>query len=747
MAKNKIIENIDLIMEEPKKPIEKAKFIISHVYYFVRTFYKVKLLNSFSNDFEKYLNAFKNKFKPKIILNKFSFELLNRSYRDESPNIDSNTNIDDSNEKNFYDLLYKKLINIINEKKFKKDEKNIIKSFISLRNCLIFLEYLYLFINKYPDKISHYIIKIDISLLLDIPQKVSKRLINSNEFFYLNLIELKSIFSEIDFAPSKYISRIENLLFDKYIIEVIQLKMQKLNTLEEQLTNLLNSLSKIIDKNLNNKISLLYDDLNNKYENLIKDINDVKVNLNYDEIIKKYILEPKSNKNKYLKTILNEINEKEITIPSFNYLFLIALNNFDKLNLEEHENEVDENQKPNNETNKNEKNNVDNTNNIEEKEKSQSENIITIQNCNIVKQIKDKNEKEKIIKIEELRINNKKVIEKDILGLEPEKISDKKISKNIYFNYINNNFLYDKVLNLKKDNIYNILLFLEINKKRNEKNIENMDNIYIDYKNNFISLMKNLNYIDYNYFYDLISDNEFYDDIISILKSKPIFDYLNENRYYEDIKNIKKTQKYDFKFVQKGEPFTENLSNEYKIFMSYLENNIFFINLFRLKFLPFGIKAFVNYNLKIFINSLYYELSKNINETNKKIILKAALKIIIIHEIIHILKYLKINASFNQMPNTPREREGGEMLINYLFGKPVIKRINLEEAKKINNLDFWKNVDNLRKIFQKDTELLENDESNYKNIDYIDLYLIEEDIDDENMSESLSDEDIGIDID
>ena len=52
MEKNEIIENIDLIMEEPKKPIEKAKFIISHVYYFVRTFYNVKLLNSFSNFFK-----------------------------------------------------------------------------------------------------------------------------------------------------------------------------------------------------------------------------------------------------------------------------------------------------------------------------------------------------------------------------------------------------------------------------------------------------------------------------------------------------------------------------------------------------------------------------------------------------------------------------------------------------------------------------------------------------------------------
>ena len=87
------------------------------------------------------------------------------------------------------------------------------------------------------------------------------------------------------------------------------------------------------------------------------------------------------------------------------------------------------------------------------------------------------------------------------------------------------------------------------------------------------------------------------------------------------------------------------------------------------------------------------------------------------------------------------------MLINYLFGKPVIKRINLDEAKKINNLNYWKDVEELRKIFQKDNDLEEKDELNVKTIDHIDLYFTEEDVDDEDIKLDESDEDIGIDID
>ena len=81
--------------------------------------------------------------------------------------------------------------------------------------------------------------------------------------------------------------------------------------------------------------------------------------------------------------------------------------------------------------------------------------------------------------------------------------------------------------------------------------------------------------------------------------------------------------------------------------MDLLKDDLFFINLFRLKYLPLGIKAFVNYNLKIFVNSLHYEFNEKINENNKNVIFRAALKIIIIHEIMHILKFLKNDVNFN----------------------------------------------------------------------------------------------------
>ena len=205
-------ENIDLIMDEPIHLIDKVKFIISHVYYFIRYFYDTNFISLISTSFQDYLISFRNKFKPQTISNKFSFELMNKSYNIESQENDSFDNsiskINSKNEEIYYDILYKKLINIINETNFSKEEKHLIKSFLSLRNCFIFLEYLYLFLQRNPDKIFHYIIKIDISLLLDIPQKTSKKLINSNEFFYLNLIELKNLSQEIDYIPSSFIKKI-----------------------------------------------------------------------------------------------------------------------------------------------------------------------------------------------------------------------------------------------------------------------------------------------------------------------------------------------------------------------------------------------------------------------------------------------------------------------------------------------------------------------------------------------------------
>ena len=195
---------------------------------------------------------------------------------------------------------------------------------------------------------------------------------------------------------------------------------------------------------------------------------------------------------------------------------------------------------------------------------------------------------------------------------------------------------------MKKDNFYNILFFLEIYKQYKGNHIKNIDDFFSEYKNNFISLVKNFNSINYNSFYDLILDNNFQNEIIAILKSKQIYKYLSEYRYYDEINKKDKNQNiYKFTFVKEKDFSVENLSNEYNKLMDYLKDDIFFTNLFRLKYLPLGIKAFVNYNLKIFVNSLHYEFNENIEENHKNIIFRAAFKIIIIHEIIHILKYLK----------------------------------------------------------------------------------------------------------
>jgi len=112
---------------------------------------------------------------------------------------------------------------------------------------------------------------------------------------------------------------------------------------------------------------------------------------------------------------------------------------------------------------------------------------------------------------------------------------------------------------------------------------------------------------------------------MEILNSQPFKNYAEKKIYYEELQNLKKYNRneYDFTFSIDGEPFIENFSNQYKIFMEKMKDSSFFINLFRLKYLPYGIRGITNSNLKIITNSLYYKFNEDINEENKKIILKA----------------------------------------------------------------------------------------------------------------------------
>ena len=110
-------ENIDLMLDEVDKPIDKALFIVSNVYYCIRYFYHDKYIDYNLVKFPNYLNSFKNKFNKKAISIKFSFNLIDKSsFFDKSLDDISDKNMDNSSkEEIYYDLLYKRLINIINE--------------------------------------------------------------------------------------------------------------------------------------------------------------------------------------------------------------------------------------------------------------------------------------------------------------------------------------------------------------------------------------------------------------------------------------------------------------------------------------------------------------------------------------------------------------------------------------------------------------------------------------------------------
>lgn len=117
-----------------------------------------------------------------------------------------------------------------------------------------------------------------------------------------------------------------------------------------------------------------------------------------------------------------------------------------------------------------------------------------------------KRSKRKLIEREELINPIKFVIVNYILkGV----IEDINKSNDKYEEYIKKYFTYDKILNLKNDDIIDILSFLEIYKNNGKEIKENIDYIYFEYKNNFISSLKILNSIDYKEFYDIISDKSF----------------------------------------------------------------------------------------------------------------------------------------------------------------------------------------------------------------------------------------------
>ena len=210
--------------------------------------------------------------------------------------------------------------------------------------------------------------------------------------------------------------------------------------------------------------------------------------------------------------------------------------------------------------------------------------------------------------------------------------------------------------------------------------------------------------------------------------------YITSKRIYKDISNNNKDKVNKYEFSDNKDISIENYCDEYNKIMILLGDFNFFKNLFRLKFLSKGIRAYVDSNLKIIINSLYFEFNKDFEQDNKRVILKAVLKILIINEIMHILNYMKKDVNFAHIPKKPRGIEEGEMLINYLFGLPIINRIYLDEAIKINDIKNWESIEKLKSIFNFKEIQSEKTENNIdlkvkkRFYDHINLYFTRESI-------------------
>ena len=140
--------------------------------------------------------------------------------------------------------------------------------------------------------------------------------------------------------------------------------------------------------------------------------------------------------------------------------------------------------------------------------------------------------------------------------------------------------------------------------------------------------------------------------------------------------------------------------------MNFIYNDKhFFSKLFIFKYLPKNRRAFVDPNMRIVINPIYFELSGELDDKKKNEIFRAYLLIIILNEIANLVKFMKEKSiPYNKIPQAPKKKEGGKMFINYLFKTPMIYSINYERATVINKPENWNKKEVLSKLFKEQNE-------------------------------------------
>ena len=186
----------------------------------------------------------------------------------------------------------------------------------------------------------------------------------------------------------------------------------------------------------------------------------------------------------------------------------------------------------------------------------------------------------------------------------------------------------------------------------------------------------------------IIEDESFIKDLKEILNQKSIKDYFEKSK----------------------------LKNGFERFMNYINNDTYiFSKLFIIKYLPKYVRADVDPNLRIIINPLYFELSDTLDEEKKNEVFKAYLFVIILNEISNLVKFMEEKSIQNDnIPQTHKNKKGGNMFIYHLFNTPIIYSINYKQALVINKPENWNKPEILCNIFKEQRKWYEENKKDKK---------------------------------
>ena len=272
---------------------------------------------------------------------------------------------------------------------------------------------------------------------------------------------------------------------------------------------------------------------------------------------------------------------------------------------------------------------------------------------------------------------------------------------------IKNHLFYSEVFKIDLNDINDCIYLLHF-----EANLYK-GNIFYDTDEEFKKLIsrKEINDFTEN-LKKIIEDKSFIKDFKEILNQKFVKDYFEKDEKSYDIKVTQKK-----KVIKDEDDFLKEGFYKFMNFINNKKEN--FYKLFIFKYLPKYNRAFVDKNMRIIINPIYFELSESLDEDKKDEIFRAYLLIIILHEIINLIKFMKENSvSYNNTSQTTKRKEGGKMFINYLFKTSMIYSINYKQALIINKPDNWNKPEILSDIFKEQNEWYEKNLKN-KNEDII----------------------------